>query len=81
MSESPLFMNEECYGIDLRKYDLQQLVDSKKINLSWMIALYRNSPEKDKFFDQSFSKQIGSIEKLVGVDLFRKQIEAGVSEE
>ncbi len=50
MSESPLFMNEECYGIDLRKYDLQQLVDSKKINLSWMIALYRNSPEKDKFF-------------------------------
>jgi len=81
MSESPLFMNEECYGIDLRKYDLQKLVASKKLNLSWIIELYRNSPEKDKFFDQSFSKQIGSIEKLVGVGLFRKQIEAGNSEE
>lgn len=80
-SESPLFMNETCYGIDLRNYDLQKLVDSKKLNLSWIIELYANSPEKDKFFDQSFSKQIGSIEKLVGVDDFRKQIEAGWTED
>lgn len=81
MSETPVFMDEECYGLDLREYDLQKLVDSKKINLSWMQELYRNSPEKDKFFDQSFSKQIGSIEKLVGVDSFRRQIAEGVSEE
>ncbi|RKE46824.1 exo-beta-N-acetylmuramidase NamZ family protein [Sphingobacterium detergens] len=81
MSETPLFMNEACYGLDLREYDLQKLVDSKKINLSWMQELYRNSPEKDKFFDQSFSKQIGSIEKLVGVDSFRRQITEGVSED
>lgn len=81
MSETPLFMNEVCYGLDLREYDLQKLVDSKKINLSWIIELYKNSPEKDKFFDQSFSTQIGSIERLVGVDSFRKQIEAGVSEQ
>jgi len=81
MSETPLFMDEECFGLDLREYDLQKLVDSKKINLSWMQELYRNSPEKDKFFDQSFSKQIGSIEKLVGVDSFRRQIAEGVSEE
>ncbi|WP_286858661.1 MULTISPECIES: exo-beta-N-acetylmuramidase NamZ family protein [Sphingobacterium] len=80
MSETPLFMNEKCYGLDLREYDLQKLVDSKKINLSWMQELYQNSPEKDKFFDQSFSKQIGSIEKLVGVDSFRRQIADGVSE-
>ena len=81
MSETPLFMDEECFGLDLREYDLQKLVDSKKINLSWMQELYRNSPEKDKFFDQSFSKQIGSIEKLVGVDSFRRQIAEGISEE
>ncbi|MNT44859.1 hypothetical protein D3C86_1039450 [compost metagenome] len=81
MSETPLFMNEVCYGLDLREYDLQKLVDSKKINLSWMQELYRNSPEKDKFFDQSFSKQIGSIEKLVGVDSFRRQITEDISEE
>jgi len=81
MSETPLFMDEECFGLDLREYDLHKLVDSKKINLSWMQELYRNSPEKDKFFDQSFSKQIGSIEKLVGVDSFRRQIAEGISEE
>lgn len=81
MSETPLFMNEACYGLDLRECDLQKLVDSKKINLSWMQELYRNSPEKDKFFDQSFSKQIGSIEKLVGIDSFRRQLTEGISEE
>jgi len=81
MSETPLFMNEVCYGLDLRDYDLQSLVDSKEINLSWIKEMFRRSPEKDKFFDQSFSKQIGSIEKLVGVDEFRNQIINDVSDE
>nr|WP_270087175.1 DUF1343 domain-containing protein [Sphingobacterium sp. SYP-B4668] len=80
MSETPLFMNEMCYGLDLRSYNLQELVNSKQINLTWIKELYEKSPEKDKFFDQSFSKQIGSIERLVGVDAFRTQIENGVSE-
>lgn len=81
MSETPLFMGETCYGIDLRNYDLQQLVDSKKLNLAWLLELYANSNEKDAFFDQAYSKQIGSIEKLIGVDAFREQIHAGWSEE
>ncbi|MCW2262321.1 uncharacterized protein YbbC (DUF1343 family) [Sphingobacterium sp. JUb78] len=81
MSETPLFMNEVCYGLDLRDYDLQSLVDSKEINLSWIKEMYNKSPEKDKFFDQSYSKQIGSIEKLAGVDEFRKQIENNVSDQ
>lgn len=81
MSETPLFMNEVCYGLDLRNYDLQSLVDSKEINLSWIKEMYNKSPEKEKFFDQSYSKQIGSIEKLVGVDEFRKQIENNVSDQ
>lgn len=80
-SESPLYMNETCYGLDLRNYDLQGLIDSKRLNLGWIIEFYANSPEKDNFFDQSFSKQIGSIEKLVGVDAFRRQVESGWTEE
>lgn len=80
MSERPLFMNEVCYGLDLRQYDLHRLVRSKKINLEWIIELYQKSPEKDKFFDQSFSDQIGSFEKLAGVDDLRRQIENGIGE-
>lgn len=81
MSERPLFMGQVCYGLDLRNYDLQRLVDSKKLNLSWIMELYQKSPEKDKFFDRSFSDQIGRFENLSGVDALRKQIEAGVSEQ
>ncbi|MGJ1318277.1 exo-beta-N-acetylmuramidase NamZ family protein [Sphingobacterium spiritivorum] len=81
MSESPLFMNQVCYGLDLRKVDLAKLVASKKLNLDWMKELYRKSPEKSAFFDRSFSTQIGSIETLAGVSDFRKQIESGASDQ
>ena len=80
MSETPLFMNELCYGMDLRQVDLAKLVKQKQLNLSWLMELYQKSPEQDKFFDSSFSKQIGTIEKLIGVSAFRKQIENQVSE-
>ncbi|MBL1407139.1 exo-beta-N-acetylmuramidase NamZ family protein [Sphingobacterium faecale] len=80
MSERPLFMNEVCYGLDLRTYDVGELVRSKKLNLSWIIELYQKSPEKDKFFDRSFSDQIGKFENLSGVDDLRQQIERGASE-
>ncbi len=80
MSETPLFMNELCYGMDLRQVDLAKLVKQKQLNLSWIMELYQKSPEQDKFFDSSFSKQIGTIEKLIGVSAFRKQIENQVSE-
>jgi len=80
MSERPLFMNELCYGLDLRTYDVGELVKSKKLNLSWIIELYQKSPEKDKFFDRSFSDQIGKFENLSGVDDLRQQIERGASE-
>ena len=77
MSEAPLFMNEVCYGLDLRKYDVAQLRKSKRINLEWMITLYNAHPEKDKFFDRSLSKQIGNIDGLAGDAEFKKQIIAG----
>lgn len=81
MSESPLFMDEVCYGLDLRQVDVDSLMATGKINLSWMMDLYKNSPNKAQFFDRSLSRQIGSIEFLSGVSDFRKQIESGASEE
>ncbi|HEX2846539.1 MAG TPA: DUF1343 domain-containing protein [Chitinophagaceae bacterium] len=74
MSETPLFMNEVCYGLDLRNYDIQKLRRSKKLNLQWMMELYKAHPHKEKFFDSKLSKEMGDIGKLSGSPLFRKQI-------
>jgi uncharacterized protein YbbC (DUF1343 family) len=81
MSETPLYMNEVCYGLDLRKYDTKKLRESKKLNLAWMIELYQAYPQKEKFFDKSFSKQINDIDKLAGTRNFKEQIIAGKTEE
>src|SRR5688572_13980512 len=44
MSETPLYMNEVCYGMDLRKYDTNKLRKEKKINIQWMMELYKAYP-------------------------------------
>lgn len=80
MAETPLFMNQVCYGIDLRNYDLEQLRESKQINLNWIMELYKAHPYKEKFFNSSLSNQMGTIEKLIGSGLFRQQIIDGVPE-
>jgi len=81
MSETPLHQDELCYGLDLRTYNLTALRKSGKINIKWMMDLYKNYPQKEKFFDRSQSKQMGSIDGLAGTNLFREQIIAGKSEE
>lgn len=77
MSESPLYKNEICYGIDLRKYDVNKLRISKRINFEWMIELYKAFPEKEKFFDRTQNNQMGNIDFLAGVYDFKKQIIGG----
>lgn len=79
MSESPLYMNQQCYGIDLRNYDISELKARKQINIDWLIDLYKAFPEKEKFFDRSLSKQMGSIDFLAGDYEFKKQVIAGKS--
>ncbi|MEO9805188.1 MAG: DUF1343 domain-containing protein [Reichenbachiella sp.] len=79
MSSTPLFMNETCYGIDLRNTDIKKLKETKKLNLEWLINLYNQYPEKEKFFDQSFSRQIGNIDYLSGTKEFKQQIIDAVS--
>ena len=81
MSETPLHMNEVCYGLDLRTYDTKELRKSKKLNLKWMMELYKAYPEKQNFFDKSFSKEINDIDKLSGTRNFKEQIIAGKTEE
>lgn len=80
MSETPLFMDQLCYGLDLRNYDIELLRKTKQINLQWIMELYKASPHKEKFFDSKLSKEMGTIERLIGSGLFRQQIIDGIPE-
>jgi uncharacterized protein YbbC (DUF1343 family) len=81
MSENPLHKDQVCYGLDLRKYDINELRERRQINLSWMIELYKAYPDKARFFDRSYSKQIANIDYLAGTSDFKKQIAEGWTEE
>lgn len=80
MAETPLFADQVCFGLDLRNYDVNLLLKSKKINLQWIMELYKASPQKEKFFDSKQSNQMNNIEIQIGSGLFRQQIIDGVSE-
>ncbi|MDN3586479.1 DUF1343 domain-containing protein [Pedobacter aquatilis] len=80
MAETPIFKDEECFGIDLRQYDTSILRKKKQINLGWVIDLYKASPKKDDFFNSKLSNQTMPVEKLIGVGDFRQQVIDGKSE-
>jgi uncharacterized protein YbbC (DUF1343 family) len=80
MSETPLHQNEACFGLDLRQYDMTSIRKKGIINIQWMIDMYKAYPEKAKFFDRTYSKQMGDIDKLAGTTLFKEQIIAEKSE-
>ncbi len=79
-SETPLYQNELCFGLDLRNYNTAKLRRNGKINLQWMMDLYKAYPDKSRFFDRTQSKQIGNIDYLAGTTVFKQQIMAGTSE-
>ncbi|MDQ1139739.1 uncharacterized protein YbbC (DUF1343 family) [Pedobacter agri] len=64
----------------MRNYDTKKLRESKQVNISWLIELYNASPKKEDFFNSKLSKEMGTIERLVGVGDFRQQVIAGKSE-
>ncbi len=80
MAETPLFMDQVCYGLDLRNYPTDLLRKSKQLNISWLIELYNAFPHKEKFFDFTLSKEMGSIDKLIGQNAFKYQVMTGMSE-
>lgn len=80
-SETPLHQDQVCYGLDLRNYDISSLRKTGKINIKWMIDLYKAYPFKEKFFDYKLSKQMLNIDLLVGNSLFKQQIIEGKTEE
>lgn len=81
MSETPLFQDQECFGLDLRNYDTDELRRERKINLSWLMEMYKAYPYKVRFFDFAQSNQIGNFDKLAGTTQLKKQIVDGKTEE
>lgn len=81
MSETPLHQNKNCYGLDLRKFNANKFRHTGKINLNWLIQLYKAYPYKEKFFDFKQSNQMGNFDKLAGTEDLRKQIVAGKTEQ
>ena len=81
MSETPLHMDKDCYGLDLRQYSANKIRRDAKINLAWLIEMYNAYPYKEKFFDFKQSKQMGNFDKLAGTYDLKQQIIAGKSEE
>ena len=73
MSEEPPHKEKVCYGIDLRTYDINKIRESGKLNLCWLIELYKAYPDKEHFFNAYFTS-------LAGTKELRKQIEAGKTE-
>jgi uncharacterized protein YbbC (DUF1343 family) len=80
MSETPLHQDKVCYGIDLRKYNMDEFRKTGEINLKWLFEMYKAYPFKEKFFDYKQSKQMGNFDKLAGNTLLKEQIIAGKSE-
>src|SRR5690606_35762948 len=80
-SATPIHMNQECFGLDLRDIDLEKLRDAKKINLSWLIETYNRYPDQSIFFDSKQSVEIVVFDKLAGGPTLREQIISGMSED
>jgi uncharacterized protein YbbC (DUF1343 family) len=81
MSENPIHLGKDCYGIDLRNYPVGAIRKSGQLNLKWLIQLYKAYPDKASFFDYKKHTQMGNFDKLAGIDLLKAQIIAGKSEE
>ena len=74
MSEDPPQKDKLCYGINLKDYDTDQVRRTGKLNLTWLLELYKAFPDKAHFFKAYFTKLAGTAD-------LQKQIETGKSEE
>jgi uncharacterized protein YbbC (DUF1343 family) len=75
MSTNPPHKDKECFGMDLREYDINIFKESGRINLSWLIEFYNIHPDKENFF------HTGRFDRLAGTDKLRNQIIEGKTEQ
>ena len=70
----PPLKNKKCYGklVAANEADALKTIGNK-LQIKWLLDVYKDYPEKGKFF-------IPYFEKLAGTTSFRKQIERGMTE-
>jgi uncharacterized protein YbbC (DUF1343 family) len=69
VANNPPQENKLCFGLDLRQVEVP-----KKIDLHYLLEMYKVFPDKEKFF-------IPFFEKLAGNTVLRQQIKDGLSED
>jgi len=69
MSAKPKLEGQLCHGIDLRR-----IKPERKVSLKYLIEMYNQFPDKEKFF-------IPYIDKLSGTKELKEQIRKGMTEE
>lgn len=70
VAQDPPHENKVCYGLDLRT----ATVPTTRLDLHYLLDMYKLYPEKDKFF-------IGAFDRLVGTTVFKQQIKDGMTED
>ncbi len=70
VSLRPPHEGKVCYGSDLRIAGVQQVAESQRLMLDWVIEAYRDFGKKEIFFNNYFNT-------LAGTDQLRKQITEG----
>ncbi|AMR33851.1 hypothetical protein A0256_21615 [Mucilaginibacter sp. PAMC 26640] len=73
MSDNPPLKDQVCYGISLKDYNTDTLRQQKKLNLAWLMEIYKAYPDKEHFFNAYFNK-------LAGNDTLKKQLITGKTE-
>lgn len=73
-AKNPKLKNEKCYGVDLTLKEERELRNYAKLDLSWLISIYKSYEDKTHFFGSSFNL-------LAGNDDLQNQLKEGLSEE
>ncbi len=77
-AKDPQYMNQECYGHDLRQLTLEEM-QTNRINISYLIRAYKAIGQRN-FFGRSTRGRYW-IDLLFGTDRVRKMIQAGKTED
>ena len=74
IANHPPYEDTLCTGVDLAEYGTMYITNFKQLNLQWLTGMYKDYPDKKKFFNSYFLK-------LAGTAKLKEQIMEGVSEE
>ncbi|MBC7864606.1 MAG: DUF1343 domain-containing protein [Bacteroidia bacterium] len=73
-SKLPKYMNEVCYGFDLKRFGEDYSRSLKQVNLLWLVGMYTSLKSEPAFFDENFNFHAGN-------DILQKQIKDGKTED